>query len=158
MNIFYLDPTPSICAEYHCDKHVVKMILESAQMLCTSHRLNGRDDSILYKVTHQNHPSSKWARESTANYLWLYDLFSNLCAEYTHRYSRTHLTESKLHSILSRPPELADAEFTEPPQCMPEQYHQEDTVEAYRQYYLAEKTSLLCWTHRDIPAWTHQRL
>ena len=87
MNIFYLDKDPKKCAEMHCDKHVVKMILEYAQLLSTAHRvLDGNEwaDHVgLYKATHKNHPSAIWARESAGNYFWLNKLFQELCKEYT---------------------------------------------------------------------------
>jgi hypothetical protein len=89
MNIFYVHPDPVICAQQHVDKHVVKMILEYAQLLSTAHRVldgsisvgvsdKGRKktsykladdrDAVLYSATHLNHPSAKWARHSLANY------------------------------------------------------------------------------------------
>ena len=73
MNIFYLDSDPYVAAKMHCDKHVVKMILESAQMLSTAHRvLDGdeyADERGLYKMAHKNHPSTIWVRTSTDNYM-----------------------------------------------------------------------------------------
>ena len=92
MNIFFLHEDPKICAKYHNDSHCVKMILEYAQMMCTAHReldiisKNSLMDVTLYKSTHKNHPSSKWARANAYNYWWLYRLWSNLCNEYTYRY------------------------------------------------------------------------
>jgi len=84
MNIFYLDKDPRICAENHCDKHCVKMILEYAQLLSTAHRVldgdpnqelpDGRQD-VLYKATHVNHPSAVWVRQNEANYKWLYKMW-----------------------------------------------------------------------------------
>ena len=55
MNIFYLSHDPEEAAQYQYNKHVVKMILESAQLLCTAHRELGNDD-VPYKSTHKNHP------------------------------------------------------------------------------------------------------
>ena len=86
MNIFVLDNDINICAKYHCDKHVIKMILESAQMLSSVVRLNGHD--IGYKLTHQNHPCTIWARKSLSNYLWLFQLTDSLNSEYRYRYSK----------------------------------------------------------------------
>lgn len=91
MNIFYLHSDAKECAVMHCDKHVVKMILETAQLLSTAHRLlDGNDDPILYKATHKNHPSAIWTRKSQKNYLWLTSLLQNLCQEYTYRYGKIH--------------------------------------------------------------------
>jgi len=156
MNIFYLDDCPVEAAKMHCDKHVVKMVLETAQLLSTAHRLNGNDDDRLYKPTHKNHPSAVWARESKANYMWLYDLFISLCDEYTYRYSKTHLTDTKLRHVLRHVPDLEEAEFTEPPQCMPDDYKSSNTVEAYQQYYLNDKTRMLRWTNRSKPKWVEE--
>jgi len=87
MNIFYLHEEPEICAQMHNDKHCVKMILESAQMLCTAHRaLDGNDkcdNLFMYKQAHLNHPSTKWVRENIYNYKWMFNLFEELC-ENTH--------------------------------------------------------------------------
>ena len=79
MNIFYLDHDPRIAAKYHCDKHVVKMILESAQMLATAHRVvDKNDDDILYREAYKNHPSTKWVRSNLYHYTWLWSLFNSL--------------------------------------------------------------------------------
>ena len=69
MNIFYLDEDTEICAQYHCDKHVVKMILEYAQILCTV--LHELGQEAPYRPTHRNHPCTVWARESLDNWIWL---------------------------------------------------------------------------------------
>ena len=108
-----------------CDKHVVKMILESAQMLCTAHHINGsmltKDE--IYKPAYVNHPSTKWARESMEQYEWLYKHFCALCKEYTRRYGRVHITDSKLNSLLSiYPSEFDSIGFDSPPKCMPDKY------------------------------------
>ena len=89
MNIFYLDKRPDDCAEMHCDKHCVKMILEYAQMLSTAHRVLDEDDvhPDLYKIAHKNHPSTIWTRSSKQHYDWLFRLFRMLSAEYSLRYS-----------------------------------------------------------------------
>ena len=93
MNIFYLDKDTKTCAEMHVDKHVVKMVLESAQMLSTAWREYSSeyaDEHELYKKAHLNHPCSIWVRLARENYQWLYDHFIALCEEYTHRYGKTH--------------------------------------------------------------------
>ena len=72
MNIFYLDSDPSIAASYMYDKHKVKMILESAQMLCTAHHHFGLGDEVPYRKAHYNHPSTIWTRANTNHYYWLY--------------------------------------------------------------------------------------
>ena len=88
MNIFYLDRRPDDAAEMHCDKHCVKMILEYAQLLSTTHRVLDGDDAHpdLYKIAHKNHPSTIWTRSSKQHYDWLFRLFRMLSAEYSIRY------------------------------------------------------------------------
>ena len=94
MNIFYLDKDPVIAAQMHCDKHVVKMILESAQLMSTAHRfLDGdryADKNGLYKLTHKNHPTAIWVRKSKENYMWTWNLLDALLQEYTKRYNKHH--------------------------------------------------------------------
>ena len=74
MNIFYLDRDPKIAAQMMCDKHVVKMILESAQMLSTAHRVwegdKYADQYGLYKMAHKKHHSTLWVSSGEWNYLW----------------------------------------------------------------------------------------
>lgn len=175
MNIFYLDHDPSIAAVYHCDKHVVKMIIEYCQLLSTAHRLldgevytelsdNGRrikrwklsDDreSILYKASHINHPSAIWVRQSAENYGWLVSLLENLLAEYTHRYGKHHASERLLWSLKFKPKKIATSKFTEPPQAMPEYCKiPGNSVAAYQNYYLKEKVRFAKWTNRNCPSW-----
>lgn len=156
MNIFYLDSDPKKSAEMHNDRHVVKMILESAQLLSTAHRVidNIEDDSTLYKKTHTNHPSAKWVRESSQHYDWLYNLFVELCKEYKYRYNKTHLTERKLKDVLSKKPKnLTDKGFRQPPQAMPDYLRSSDSISAYRNYYQREKSHLAKWTKRNPPKW-----
>jgi hypothetical protein len=80
LNIFYLDNDPEIAAKYHCDKHVVKMILETAQVLTAVKHRYGETDTT-YKCTHKNHPSTKWAGDRTLHYVWLWKLGIELCRE-----------------------------------------------------------------------------
>jgi len=160
MNIFYLDKNPKIAAQMMCDKHVVKMILESAQMLCTAHRvLDGdkyADKMGLYKLAHKNHPSTIWVRSSELNYRWLWEHYVALMNEYTYRYGKTHAT-SKLRNALDKTPDnmppiqLTDTPFTDPPQCMPAYCKGDDTVKAYQTYYIVEKSGFAKWTNRVPP-------
>jgi hypothetical protein len=154
MNIFFLDREPKICAKYHNDKHVVKMILEYAQLLCTAHHLCGTVSDELYKPTHKNHPSAVWVRRSQSHYAWLYDLFIALQQEYTYRYNKTHAS-SKLNYILSQPPDdiRIIGWLEDPPQAMPDEYKTFSAVTAYRQYYISGKSHIAKWTRRDKPYW-----
>lgn len=154
MNIFALHNDPQACAEMHNDKHVVKMILEYAQILCTTHRLLDGDQDGLYKATHKNHPSTIWARESISNYKWLHELWVCLSKEYTHRYGKTHLSYTKLKDILKNTPQnLQEGPLTSVSQAMPEEYKNDNHVKAYRSYYIGEKQSLANWTKREMPLW-----
>mgnify|MGYP000710275918 CR=1 FL=1 len=141
MNIFYLDKDPAKAASYFYDKHKVKMILESAQMLCTAHHHYGNGDNVPYKKAHYNHPSTIWCRQNAKQYMWLYNHMIALGEEYTKRYNKTHLTISKCKEPLKQLPlGIPDSTFTEPPQCMPDEYKVEgDSLSAYWNYYEQEK-------------------
>ena len=156
MNIFYLDKDPKIAAQMHCDKHCVKMILEYAQLLSTAHRMLDADSvksDKFYKVTHKNHPSAIWTRESKDHYLWLYDLFLNLCDEYSKRYSKNHNTKSTIgESLMILPKNIKNNGWIDPPQCMPDYCKKKDTVDAYRKFYLEEKASFATWKIQQ-PEW-----
>jgi hypothetical protein len=160
MNIFYLSNCPQEAAEAHNDKHCVKMILESAQMLSTAHReLDGNNvPDILYKSTHKNHPSTIWARSSKQHYNWLFRLFRMLSAEYSIRYSehnfKVHKTWDKLGKILETAPKnIKDNGWVEPPQCMPDHCKRPNTIDAYRNYYMTEKASISRWKYSNQPTW-----
>jgi len=143
MNIFYLNDDPVISAEMHCDKHVVKMVIEYAQLLSTAHRIIdgieyqgktklGRNirrwkmedslkEEVLYKASHINHPSAKWVRENAIQYQFMYDMFVALCDEYKFRYGREHLTDTKLRGLLNEVPDNMElGSWSVPPQCMPD--------------------------------------
>ena len=145
MNIFYLNSDPKKAAVIQYNKHVVKMILESAQMLCTAHHhyaeLYNFKTFVPYKKAHYNHPSTIWARGNKSQYLWLYNHMIALGDEYTKRYGKTHLSIEKCKPILQFfPYGMPDGFFTEPPQCMPEEYKVTgDSVSAYWNYYENEK-------------------
>ena len=144
MNRFYLHKDPFKAAEYQYNKHVVKMILESAQILCTAHHYYGNGDNVPYKKTHLNHPSTVWARENSRNYYWLYNHMLALGQEYTKRYGKTHLTITKCCETLQNVPVgmPLGGPITQPPQCMPDEYKDECSVKAYWNYYLGDKHSV----------------
>lgn len=169
MNIFYLDHDPVICAQLHCDKHVVKMILESAQLLSTAHRVLDGDENrklpdaredILYKATHVNHPSAVWTRSGVEQYRWVHDLLYFLIYEYRVRYKKEHKTERLQPLLLNAPHNINwEAEWTEPPQCMPEDVQQDNTVSAYRDYYAKYKSDIAKWAHSTSePDWWHEAI
>ena len=140
MNIFYLDKDPVKAAQVQYNKHVVKMILESAQMLCTAHHVYGFPEDVPYKQAHLNHPSTIWCRQNRHNYMWLYRHMIALGDEYTRRYGKTHMSITKCKNILrSYPALIPDGEFTQPPQAMPDKYKDKCSVQAYWNYYIGEK-------------------
>ncbi|UFX98297.1 hypothetical protein [Candidatus Gromoviella agglomerans] len=94
MNIFFLDYDIRKCAQYHCDKHVIKMILEYAQILCTSFRsvilsissMKIFEDIEIYRSTHIKHPCVLWAMSSFKHWFYLWSLCALLDREYLYRY------------------------------------------------------------------------
>ncbi len=154
MNIFILHWIPAICAQYHVDKHVVKMILETTQLLCCAWHVTDPLHSIytpVYKLAHKNHPSSKWTRESIDNYKWLCCLGLALCYEYTYRYGRIHKCQPYLVDLSNNIPPLNDLGFTKPKLAMPDEYKLDDTVLSYRLYYIKEKCRMFTWKKRPVP-------
>ena len=142
MNIFYLDRNPYKAAEMHYNKHVVKMVLEAAQLLCTAHHLSG-DGNVPYKKTHVTHPSAIWVRSSKANYMWCYEYMLALGKEYTKRYGKSHLTIEKCRDILYNiPSNITIEDFYDPPQCMPDEYKMPDAIRGYQKYYEFGKAHL----------------
>jgi hypothetical protein len=154
MNIFYIHRLARICAIMHVDKHVVKMILETAQILCTTHHVTNSSYKPPYKPTHKNHPCTVWARKSIGNYKWLVQLGLELCKEYTHRYKKIHKSQQYIEEMSRIIPEiLPDLGFTTPEMCMPDEYKSKNVVDSYRQYYYFEKYHLHSWKNREIPEW-----
>jgi hypothetical protein len=154
MNIFLLSRDVEKCAQYHCDKHVVKMILEYAQLLSTAHHvLSDKPPEGIYKATHVNHPCAVWARQSNNNYLWLWCLLSYLCDEYEHRYGKVHKTKRLLVTLYQLPEHIPIGHKTSLPQCVADDCLSLDAVAAYRKYYRKHKAYMCTWTKRDQPDW-----
>jgi hypothetical protein len=152
MNIFILDKDPEKAAKMQCDKHIVKMVLETAQILCTLFP----DGYAPYKRTHYNHPCSIWARKSFDNYRWLVIHGLSLCEEYTKRFKKVHKSQSIIQWCCERKQNYLPekSELTPFVQAMPEQYRNEDPVKAYRDYYLNEKKSFAKWDKgTPAPEW-----
>ena len=140
MNIFYLHRDPYKAAEYQYNKHVVKMILESAQMLCTAHHHYDENTDVPYKKAHYNHPSTIWVRQNKNHYRWLFNHMKALGEEYTDRYGKTHLSIIKCKEPLSKyPVGIPDGKFKQPPQAMPDEYKDPCSIKAYWNYYIGEK-------------------
>jgi hypothetical protein len=154
MNIFFLDTDIKKCAQYHCDKHVVKMILEYAQLLSTAHHLiDGPKDGI-YAATHKNHPMAIWTRDSIENYSFVYSLLVALCDEYTLRYKKIHKTSTLLPLLNEAPRNLLY--FTNGysvPLCMPDDCKEKDAVTSYRNYYKKYKKDIAVWKYTETPEW-----
>ena len=178
MNIFYLDTDIHTCAKYHTDKHVVKMIVEYAQLLSTAHRvidgtvivgvskinrkqtryvLDDVRELHLYKATHLNHPSAKWTRHCQQNYKYLFDLFCELLDEYNYRYDKNHACERLIPYLASAPSNISsEHQFSPPWRAMPDEYkvsrsELDYTVKSYRAYYNGAKKSQFKWKNREIP-------
>ena len=171
MNIFVLDKSPIISAQMQCDKHVVKMPLETAQMLCSVWHRYGQGMNVPYKEAHKNHPCTLWAGNDGANYDWLWQHGMELCFEYTRRYNKIHKCQQVIMDI-----SLSDCvlgfdnmsrNITPHPQCMPDEYKEQDgltpiyyvnnipnVVRAYRKYYINDKKDIAKWNKgRDAPDW-----
>lgn len=180
MNIFYLHNDPEICAQMHNDKHVVKMILEYAQLLSTAHRVidgveeqalskSGRKqkvwrlpdarENVVYKASHINHPSAKWTRHNISNYSWLFAMWCSLLREYTFRYGKQHSSERLKEALVNIPNNIPrDNGWTAPWRAMPDEFKVDRTVtnytiESYRAYYLGAKVKMCRWTNRPMPQW-----
>ena len=168
MNIFFLHLLPEICAQMHLDKHVIKMILETAQLLSSAHHMTKCSVyTPRYKLTHQKHPSSIWVRQSVENYKWLAQLGLELCKEYTYRYNKIHKSQVEIEMLAQNIPDLPNLPFTPPLQAMPDMYKSpdcaradrsiENTIEAYRAYYFFGKERILSWkgkyNGREVPDW-----
>jgi len=162
MNIFVLDNDIQINVQYYANKHVNKMLLETAQLLSTAHRVLDEGDVIdqrLYKKTHINHPCSKWVRQTKRNYIYGYELFKSLNGEFEYRFEKKHLSWTKLGNVLQYPPKNIPQKNILTPfaQAMPEKYKSFDAVKAYRAYYIGEKQHLFVWSKRDKPRWIQQK-
>jgi len=184
MNIFYLDNDPKICAEMHVDKHVCKMVIEYAQLLCTSHRvLDGEEyrrltannrsikawrlpderETRLMKPTMQNHPSAIWARQSDKNYVWLYTLWCELLKEFTYRYGKIHACARLVPDLAMIPNNIPKGDFTGPTPAMPDEVKiPGDSMASYHNYYINNKTHLASWrgkiNSRNVPGWYNAQL
>ena len=173
MNIFFLHPNQVKCARWHCDKHVVKMILETTQLLYTAHWQLAIDEGRLpvfktapahskeprmvgYLPSNPNHPCAIWARASFEHYEWLVILGLALCNEYRFRYSdKKHSCEDHLRWLYCNPPpEIQYRGWQQPPMAMPDEYKKsKNSIVSYRVYYAKGKTHLLKYTGRHRPHW-----
>lgn len=171
MNLFFLAIDPKKCAMQHCDKHVVKMILEIVQMLYTTHNVMGNKIEGGYRSFSPQHPTCIWIRQCEKNYLYACLVAKYLCEEYTFRYSRIHkcekhvdiltksvpvkfeITPYKEGVVLSFNKKFQDLGHTPVPLAMFDDVKYHDTFKSYRMYYIVYKRGFAKWTNRDIPWW-----
>ena len=156
MNNFLLNWDIETCAQWHCDKHVVKMPLESTQMLCTVHWQN--DSPAPYKLVHPKHPCTIWAGQTVENYSFLWNLAIALCKEYTFRYDKKHACEKVLAFLKCPPKNITSRGFTKFAQAMPDEYKCNDPIIAYRSYYINEKIGIATWKKRQPPPFMNQKI
>lgn len=154
---------------WHADKHIVKMILELAQLLYVVWAITGdefwrqRAPCGGYKTTHVNHPIAIWMRQSKANYIFAVSFAHPMLEEYTRRYGKIHGCQKHLDWLISNiPPYLPDNALTQMPQAMPDEFKvnnqcgtMEDTVAAYKAYYIGFKlkTIKITYTNTEWPEW-----
>lgn len=169
MQIFFVDSDPQKCAQALCNCHVIKQVLESAQLLCTTHHYfnsDPRPDQYqhikFYKKTHVNNPVTIWVRTYLGNYNWLAQHALALCNEYTYRYDKTHKSQDIITLCALFYPLNIDCSMrqTKPALAMPDQYKQDDPVQAYRNYYWYDKriNIKMTWKKRNPPDWWLKRL
>lgn len=179
MNLFILSKCPDRAAQFQCDKHVVKMVLETAQLLCTAHRmldgehynavtkngrrvsrwkLNDEREDKLYQAAHVAHPCTKWVQKSDANYHWAFYHFVALLEEYSHRYGKTHKSDELVEMLEAAPSNIRHSFYpssfvlamTHEPQCI----DHSDPVKSYRDYYHTKQDKFnMKWTNRKVPYW-----
>ena len=162
MNIFFLDKTPELSAEMLCDKHIPKMLLESAQMLSTAVRKYEKETDTtplakpIYKSAYPNHPMTKWVGETKGNFEWALENAIYIHEEYRFRFNKNHKSYKVIKNIINfeLQAHLPEGDMTTPPQCMPDEYKDNDYVTAYRNYYKGEKEYFAKWEKgRQQPEW-----
>jgi hypothetical protein len=175
MNIFFLYKNPERNASYYYNRHVVKIILEIAQLLYTalhSHLHLIETDLVAYKSTHVKHPMSIWVSKSKANTLYVFEIGFALCQEYTRRYKKIHACQKHLDYLkkIVDHPDFAynsstdylpqtflahlDDELTPVPLCMPVEYHSSSVIDSYRHYYIFDKFKICGKTETPIQEFT----
>ena len=166
MNIFVLDDDPVVAAQNHCDKHCVKMVTELYQQLGSALRRYGATDEqmpLTSKGTplrggYHNHPCTKWCGESRSNFEWASEHAIGLAKEYTFRYGKTHACEAGIRRMAEMSDMINNGSMTRFAQAMPDEYKNEDAVQAYRAYYVGEKSAIAKWKNTDTPSWFQEVL
>lgn len=154
MNIFRLDSSYSKSAIYHCDKHVVKMIVEQTQILHTSLRVHGFQADWLYKPFNPKHPSCLWASENRSNFDWVAHHGMCLCVEYASRYRKHHKCFELIEKAWKQDSCIPAGKETPQLLAMPDQFKSNDVVHSYRLYYAAAKYGFAKWKYSlCVPPW-----
>jgi len=161
MNRFLISYTPEWIARELCDKHIVKMPLEEAQMLCTVIRRYDPDHADrhdLYKSVHEKHPCTLWAGESRANYNYAFRLWNHMCLEYTYRYGRRHASERFINALRDGIMCVPEGDLTAHPECFSEHTDLKTgefyPMDSYRKFYMTKQRRFsMKWTNRPVPSW-----
>lgn len=156
MNIFVLDERPWRCAELHCDAHVIKMILETTQMLCTVQRGAGNQDPELYRATHANHPCTKWAGATRRQYEWTWNLLHALHVQYAERYEKVHASIFLAERLRDAPDGLPDLPLDSFVFCGPDECREASVIASYRNLYNLKNRTFkrsMTWTRATRPDW-----
>ena len=151
MNIFILDEDPTLSVIYHTDKHIVKMPIESTQILCTVLHNTHQAPDWAYKPTHKSHPCVQWASESIDNWRWLRNYTILLGNEYTYRYDKQHKSITIAQWLPE--PDIKSIGLTPFAKCVPEEFKSLPVVEAYREYFKHCKNHIKQYTRRPTPDW-----
>lgn len=177
MNIFFLDIDPIKCAHYHCNKHIVKMITEHAQMMSMAIWYHDRKQALrLYEKgrimnappevtgkpprtdSHLMHPCTMWVRESRKHFDWLKLMSAEMAHEYYLRFGQFHNPPRHHSSYVDciahlNSSKIPDSPWESPPQAMPEEFRGPDAAEAYKRLYGLDKIRFARWTVREMPEW-----
>ena len=157
MNIFVVDEDPYVAAKNLCDRHVVKMIVESCQMLSTADQLfRNCSKEQRYNIAYKHHPCVR-CLQNESNYIWLIHHLRCLLDEYTFRYGKVHSCEN-LYSKYWEDNVWNDIQFfkTDFPKCMPNELKTESVVQSYRNYYHYKKDHLKSFSYKikdHCPKW-----
>tara|TARA_B100000029_G_C17503893_1_gene933728 strand:+ start:98 stop:634 length:537 start_codon:yes stop_codon:yes gene_type:complete len=178
MNIFVLDIDPKMCAFAHCDEHVKEMIPVYTQILCNAHHLLDPEGTIIKDLEPldptfpfvQMETAVAWAKDNTANYQWLHDVWFWLHKEYWYRFDEIHDHWNKLYNKLSHiPNNIIEGDLSTPPQNIPEdcivtglEDEFQNIIEGNRKYYSQWcKENDAEWSTpegatRTPPSWLHE--
>ena len=155
MNRFIIEHNPDDIAKSLCDQHIVKMPLEEAQMLNTAVRIHApefAEEAGLYKIAYANHPCTVWAGDSWHNFDWLANHAIGLLGEYYMRFGKEHACSEAIGQMNGMSWRLPNGRLPPFAQAMPDEFKQEDAVQAYRAYYHS-KTFAKWEKGTDAPYW-----